>query len=1096
MAIRFHSIVAATGATALGIVQGAPLLTDNFNTPSYGASTFNSYLGADQGGSLATIPYAASAPGGDWSTQHSNGNAMLIANAAGNNWVSPNHDFSIEANLANKPLVIQFDAWVTGGVDWAWLGFGLDSAQGTYVENQKYWTLVRQSEGTHTHKFVISDTAGTGSAFNGTANGAKVDHYVDSVYQSTSTLTLNPGDGYITFQQDRWDGWSIGHVDNLSVEMDAAFPAGETLVWTGGSDANWDETTANWSNTNTFTRWYNNSGHANNAVFGADGTARQAVAFALNRPLVADSITFDTAGYTLGGTVVLGKSPNVVANADAVISATVQGTANLTKSGPATLTLSGSSAYSGVTILEDGVLNAAVFSDYGTDGSLGNRAADSGPGNVGILFQGGTLQYTGASPQTTNRAIRIGTEGATIDASGSVPSATLGFTASASPDFFYAPGSRTLTFTGTNPGDNTFAMAIGEAGGATSVVKNGTGRWVLTGANTYTGATTVNDGTLSISTAYLGNESAVSIGSGGKLDLNFTGNDIVGGLDIDGSGPLPGGIYNASHPTYGSYFSGTGSLLVLDGANGAWISTADGIWDDPENWQSGMIATGFDQTATFGAATGCTVTLSAAKTIGNLVFDVSDFAIGGSSSLTLDALDTPAVSVAAGRTATLSANLAGMYGMRKTGDGTLVLTGMKSYTGGTIVAGGTLELSGATTGNAQIHGALEIGPGAALAFTHGDGTGFGFFNSPVTYISVNGGSIHAVSGSHLGFGPVATMILENGGSIDGGWQWNGDSLLAFSSQGDSTNTIGGLLVLRADGGASHTFSVADGAAATDLLVTATLSDQWPEIQWVSASGLTKSGPGTMVLAGANTYDGNTVVNDGALQVTAAGSLRFRPTTNGATNSVSGSATASLSFLGTVDLDLSAASAAPGNSWNLFNLAGFSVNTPTLAPAAVSSGLGGFTEVSPGVWELPVTGAKWIFTTADGNLSYVMTATDYDLWRTANGVTGGENDDDDHDGLTNRGEYAFGLVPTSGSSVSPVVVPLDKSAGTFSYTRRSRSLTGLTYTVWVSSDLDTWNQDSGATEGTPAANGEMETVPVTLTSTLLANPRLFVQVRAQ
>jgi hypothetical protein len=64
-------------------------------------------------------------------------------------------------------------------------------------------------------------------------------------------------------------------------------------------------------------------------------------------------------------------------------------------------------------------------------------------------------------------------------------------------------------------------------------------------------------------------------------------------------------------------------------------------------------------------------------------------------------------------------------------------------------------------------------------------------------------------------------------------------------------------------------------------------------------------------------------------------------------------------------------------------------------------------------------------------------------------------DTDGDGLTNQQEYAFGLNPTLGSSVNPITVPLDKTTGTFTYTRRATpAASGLTYTVFTSSDLDT------------------------------------------
>ena len=1114
MSPRLPSFRLSASILALStVVHSAPLLTDNFNDANTDASTFNNNLASTQTGPLAPLTYSTSAPGGGYTVQHGNGGRMLVVDNAGipSGRASLNRNFAIEANLANKPLSISFNiAEVTHSTDpTIWGHFGLGSTQNADYFGTDFSILIRSNgawnardnnagvdRGTGTYAdgdlitFVFSDSAGTGSAFNG--NGSQVTIKVGASSPVSYPLNqLSAADGFLT-----WGGFSFGEefmlmaIDNLSVDMDASFPANEALTWSGAVDADWNETTANWTNVNSFTRWYNNPSNPNSVVFDATGLAQPAVNLAQTHPLLAGTITFDTAGYSLvGGPLTLGNSPTFTANADATITTALQGGAGLTKNGAATLSLTGSNSYSGVTTLAAGVLNAASFSDFGIDSSLGNRAADSGPGNVGLLFRGGTLQYTGATAQSTNRGIRLSTTGGggTIDASGSDPAATLSFTATTSPDFFENPGSRTLTLTGSNPGDNTFAIAIGDAGGSTSLVKDGPGKWILTGANTYTGSTTVNAGTLALGSPFLENLSSVTLGSGAVLDLAFTGNDIIGSLDINGSGPLPGGLYNSSHPTYGSFFTGSGSLLVLNGANGIWTSTLNGVWDDTANWQSGTIASGFDQSATFNAATGVTVSLTGSQTIGSLVFDVSDYVLAGPSTLTLDASSPPSISVGSGRSATISANLAGTFGLDKTGDGTLVFTGSKSYSGLTTVSGGTLELAGATTGNAQIHGSVLVSPGATLAFTGGDGTGFGFFNNPVTATTVDGGTIDAVSGSHLGFGPFQTMTLQSGGTLLGNWQWNGDSQLGFSSSGDDTNTIGGTLNLRNDDGANHTFVVDDGASATDLLVSGTFAG--------SGSIVVKDGAGTMTLTGANTHTGNTVVNAGSLEVTAAGSLRFRPTTNGTSNAVSGSASAALSFLGTVNLDLSAANTSFGNSWNLFNLGSFTGPAPTLAPAAVTSSLGAFSEVTPGTWELPVPGAKWVFTPGDGNLAYVAAATDYDTWADSFSLVEGPSGDDDKDGVSNDEEYAFGLLPNNGSSVSPITAQLDKSTGTFSYTRRDMSLTDLAYSVWYSTDLGTWIEDGDATEGLPVLNGEVETVEVTINPALLANPKLFVQVRA-
>lgn len=103
---------------------------------------------------------------------------------------------------------------------------------------------------------------------------------------------------------------------------------------------------------------------------------------------------------------------------------------------------------------------------------------------------------------------------------------------------------------------------------------------------------------------------------------------------------------------------------------------------------------------------------------------------------------------------------------------------------------------------------------------------------------------------------------------------------------------------------------------------------------------------------------------------------------------------------------------------------------------------------------------------------------------------------DGDGVANNDERLFGLDPTSRASSNPITIPLNAAAGTFSYTRRSPALTGFNCTVWTSTNLQAWSKDNGAaqTPGTADANG-IQTVAVTLSPTLLSQPRLFVQVQA-
>jgi len=101
---------------------------------------------------------------------------------------------------------------------------------------------------------------------------------------------------------------------------------------------------------------------------------------------------------------------------------------------------------------------------------------------------------------------------------------------------------------------------------------------------------------------------------------------------------------------------------------------------------------------------------------------------------------------------------------------------------------------------------------------------------------------------------------------------------------------------------------------------------------------------------------------------------------------------------------------------------------------------------------------------------------------------GEADDFDSDGLSNGYEYAFGLDPTSPSSVSPIRGTLDPTDSMFAYTRRVPSLTGFAYTVEYSTDLANWTPDTTASQTVIGTVDGIQTVHVTLSAGVSNNPR--------
>ncbi|RAB79021.1 autotransporter-associated beta strand repeat-containing protein, partial [Burkholderia multivorans] len=66
---------------------------------------------------------------------------------------------------------------------------------------------------------------------------------------------------------------------------------------------------------------------------------------------------------------------------------------------------------------------------------------------------------------------------------------------------------------------NTLAAVLGDGGGASSVVKSGTGKWVLTAGNSYTGGTFLDGGTLAVANdGNLGAAAGALTFNGGTLE--------------------------------------------------------------------------------------------------------------------------------------------------------------------------------------------------------------------------------------------------------------------------------------------------------------------------------------------------------------------------------------------------------------------------------------------------------------------------------------------------------------------------------------------------------------------------------------------------
>ena len=132
---------------------------------------------------------------------------------------------------------------------------------------------------------------------------------------------------------------------------------------------------------------------------------------------------------------------------------------------------------------------------------------------------------------------------------------------------------------GSNGADTSYAGVLRDGAAAPlALVKTGTGTLTLSTAPTYTGNTTIAQGKLVVAAAYLADSSTVTVNSGAVLELNTAASDIVGSLVLGGTNVGPG-TYNASHPTYGAYFAGSGSIVV-GGAFESWAASKGLTGDD------------------------------------------------------------------------------------------------------------------------------------------------------------------------------------------------------------------------------------------------------------------------------------------------------------------------------------------------------------------------------------------------------------------------------------------------------------------------------------------------------------------------------------
>ena len=328
-----------------------------------------------------------------------------------------------------------------------------------------------------------------------------------------------------------------------------------------------------------------------------------------------------------------------------------------------------------------------------------------------------------------------------------------------------ALGANTLTFG--DASNQTFGGVIGGSGG---LVKQGTGAETLTGANTYSGGTTINAGSL-----ILGNSSALGTGAltvGGAATIDNTvplalNNAVVlnAGLTVAGSNDL----------TLNNVVSGTGSL-TKDGPANLTLANAN-------TYSGGTVLNNGTITVGNNTALG---TGSLALNGGQL--DVNGFQItvsglNGNGSI---ALGSGGVTVNGG--GAYGGVISGTGTVAKGGSDTLTLTGANTYTGGTTINAGTLQVgNGGTTGSI----AGNVVDNGTLAFNRSDNLTYGGVISGAGSVVKLGAGVLDLSGASTYSGPttVNAGTLAVSGSIA-----NSTVTVNSGATVQGPGTIGGLLV--------------------------------------------------------------------------------------------------------------------------------------------------------------------------------------------------------------------------------------------------------------------------------------------------------------
>ena len=653
-------------------------------------------------------------------------------------------------------------------------------------------------------------------------------------------------------------------------------------------------------------------------------------------------------GDTNGNISVNGKTTFNVGSGSGTFQGVISKTSSLTKSGAGTLILSGANSYTGTTTISKGALRAAHSTALGTTAggvTVASGAALELEGDITIDAE--TLSLSGSGISTGGALRNISGNNSyggliTLSVATHINSDSGVLTLDVASGDAISATNKNITFGGS--GNITVADPI--ATGTGTLIKTGAGTLTLSGVNSYTGKTTISDGTLAYGANNTLATGAVTVNGDTAVLAIGTWSESVGAVtltngSITGStGVLTGTSYTVNNPTgttttISAILGGTGGLtksnagtLILSGENsytGATVintgtlmlGAAGGTTNTPLGTMDAGTTVTFDATLDlngfslgtaealtlngtgFGGAGALTNSSPTAATCKGLItLGSGSSIIANSGELTLDVASGDAIS-ATNRNITFggSGNITvadpiatGTGTLTKTGSGTLTLSGANSYIGRTTISDGTLAYGAnntLATGAVTVNGAaavlaLGIWTDSVGAVTLTDGSitgtgtgtltstsGFSVFNGTISAIldgsaglTKSGDGTVTLSGANtytgvttINAGTLSVATINNGGTSGN---------LGAASKAPAKLVLGGgtLQYTGATASTNRSFTLTNGTTSTIDVTANNLTILGAGANTTGA--LTKTGAGTLTFSGANSYTGLTTISGGTL----------------------------------------------------------------------------------------------------------------------------------------------------------------------------------------------------------------------------------------